>query len=97
METGLIALINKQVQTEFGEEVSLHDLHKKLAIFINDLIENDFQRLIDVLYKVDVDENKLKQTLQKEATKNAADTIATLIIEREVQKLQSRKEFKEKK
>lgn len=96
MKNELLALINKQVETDFGESISMNELHEKLEIFINDLIENDFQKLVNILYKVDVDENKLKLALQQDADKNAADTIAKLIIEREKQKIQSRKKFKEK-
>lgn len=96
MQNELITLINKQAETDFEEKISIHELHKKLALLINDLIENDFQRLVNILYKIDVDENKLKLALQQDVDKNAADAIATMIIEREQQKVQSRKEFKGK-
>jgi hypothetical protein len=44
-----------------------------------------------------VDENKLKRILKEDAGKDAADIIARLIIEREIQKIETRKQFGSKK
>ncbi len=69
---------------------------EKLIRFINDLIQNDFQKLIAILYKVDVDESKLKKLLREGIGKDTADIIATQIIEREIQKIEIRKQFERK-
>src|ERR1035437_9620417 len=82
----LIQIINKQIDTNLTEDISRNELQQKLIVFINDLIQNNFQRLVAILYKVDVDENKLKRILKEDAGKDAADIIARLIIEREIQK-----------
>ncbi len=93
----LIQIINKQIDTDFEEGISMQALQEKLIVFINDLIQNNFQRLVAILYKVDVDENKLKRILKEDAGKDAADIIARLIIEREIQKIETRKQFGSKK
>ncbi len=93
----LIQIINKQIDTDFAEGILMQALQEKLIVFINDLIQNNFQRLVAILYKVDVDENKLKRILKEDAGKDAADIIATLIIEREIQKIETRKQFGSKK
>jgi len=90
----LIHIINKQINTDFPESASVEKLKEKLVVFINDLIQNDFQKLVAILYKIDVDEGKLKRILTEEAGKDAADIIARLIIEREMQKIESRKLFR---
>lgn len=92
VEKELIQILNKQVDTDFVPGISMLQLQQKLSIFINDLIQNDFRKLVAILYKVDVDENKLKNILKKQAGKDAADIIAGLIIEREIQKIQTRKQ-----
>ena len=97
VEKELIQLINKQIDTDLTKDISRHELLQKLTVFINDLILNDFQRLVAILYKVDVDENKLKRILKEDAGKDAADIIARLIIEREIQKIETRKQFGSKK
>lgn len=93
----LIQIINKQIDTDFEEGILMQALQEKLIVFINDLIQNNFQRLVAILYKVDVDENKLKRILKEDAGKDAADIIARLIIEREIQKIETRKQFGSKK
>ena len=96
-ERELIEIINKHIDTAFAEDTSMQELQQKLIAYINGLIQTDFQKLVTILYRVDVDENKLKTILKNEAGKDAADIIAGLIIEREMQKIQTRKQFSSKK
>jgi len=60
---------------------------------INELIQSDFQQLILVLYRVDVNEDKLKYLLKENSEENAAIIIADLLIERQSQKIISRQQF----
>jgi len=57
------------------------------------LIQSDFQQLILVLYRVDVNEDKLKYLLKENSEENAAIIIADLLIERQSQKIISRQQF----
>ena len=97
VEKELIHIINKQIDTNLTEDISSNELQQKLTVFINDLILNDFQKLISILYKVDVDEKKLKRILKENAGTDAGEIIAGLIIEREIQKIETRKKFGSKK
>lgn len=97
VEKELIHIINKQIDTNLTENISRHELQQKLTVFINDLILNDFQKLISILYKVDVGEQKLKRILKENAGTDAGEIIANLIIEREIQKIETRKQFGSKK
>lgn len=65
-----------------------------LADKINELIANDFQQLITVLYRMDVSEPKLKLLLKENPDSDAGMIIAELMIERQAQKIISRKETK---
>ena len=71
-----------------------HAFQQKLAAWINNLILNDFDKLISVLYRIDVSETKLKLMLAENKEEDAAKMIALLIIERQLQKIKSRKQFK---
>jgi predicted HAD superfamily phosphohydrolase len=90
----LVQQLNKELQTEFLQNISEDDLFKKLSEFINHLIKTDFQKLVTILYKTDVSENKLKQLLQQNSYTDASIIISKLIIEREQQKIISRSEFR---
>lgn len=66
------------------------DFHSTLEQHINWMIVNRFEQLVQLLYRLDVDENKLKTMLSQHEGKDAAHLIAALIIERQLQKLASR-------
>jgi hypothetical protein len=87
---------HKIIDTVFSvsDELNLKDkkLFEDLSSYINHLIIHDFERLVSLLYRIDVDEKKLQSLLGQLPENNAADTIATLIIERQFQKIKSRQE-----
>ena len=95
MNKELITIINKELAIELPEKISLDELKKDLSIFINQLIQRDFHSLVALLYRIDISEAKLKKLLD-EMDENAGDIIAVLIIERELEKLQSRREYNQK-
>ena len=94
-------LMNLLVSNDFPtvfENYSNQDLESKLAIYINELIDKDFNKLVNLLYRIDISEQKLKIALQNEdKTISSGKTIAQLIIERQLQKLEFRKKFSKKK
>jgi hypothetical protein len=53
-----------------------------LIAFINDCIQHDFNKLVQLLYRIDVSEEKLKYILQLNPNEDAAKLIAAVIIER---------------
>lgn len=89
----LIRVINKQTGSEFPESMLKPELQENLTVYINDLIQSDFQKLVTLLYTMDVDENKLKSLLKEKQGKDTAVIIAELVIERELQKMETRKQF----
>jgi hypothetical protein len=66
---------------------------KILAERINELILHDFQKLISILYRLDVSEEKLKRLLKETVPGDAGLIITDLIIERQIQKIESRQRF----
>lgn len=69
-------------------------IQQQLEVLINDLIQHNFERLVQLLYSIDVNEKKLKQLLNDHPQTDAATIISHLIIERQLQKLQTKKQFK---
>lgn len=81
------------VLIQLGKEVAPSNNKKDFQILIdtiNDLLNNDFQKLISILYRVDVSENKLRHLLNTNPNEDAAKIIAALLIERQKQKIESR-------
>ena len=68
-------------------------IREQIIALVNTLINEDFHSLIQLLYQIDVSENKIRSCLQNDTNKLSADIIADLIIERQLQKIKSRKAF----
>lgn len=66
---------------------------QQLALLVNDFINTNFAALIQLLYKLDVSEQKLQKCLADNPGKDAGELIASLIAERQLQKEISRKIF----
>jgi hypothetical protein len=86
----LVREINDSLSMTAAPGISMDELNDLVAVHINSLIQTDFQKLIYVLYRVDVSELKLKQLLKQNPGTDAGKLIASLIIERQVQKIESR-------
>ncbi|MEO7308009.1 MAG: hypothetical protein ABIR78_07770 [Ferruginibacter sp.] len=92
----LIQLLNKELAIEIIEKGSYEKIHAQLAEYINGLIQNDFDKLIAYLYRIDVNEQKLKTLLQQKPQEDAGNLIALLIIERQEQKIKTREQFSQR-
>jgi lipopolysaccharide assembly outer membrane protein LptD (OstA) len=77
-----------------GKSNTYQQLQQEIAARINYLITNNFSLLISLLYRLDISEKKLRQLLGEPAKTTAGDIIAEMIIERQLQKIASRKAFK---
>lgn len=87
----LIRLLNKELSIDLVDRLSYKEVHDQLAARINELIKNDFEKLVSLLYRIDVSEQKLKSLLHEFPQEDAGNIIASLIIERQEQKLKTRK------
>lgn len=88
----IIPMLNKELSLELSEKLAMEELTQQLTDHINHLINTDFEKLIYYLYRIDVNETKMKQLLEQQGGENAAQLIAQLIIERQLQKIKSRAE-----
>jgi len=81
----------------------LLDLHKQLTavqknewkdqlvFYINHLLLHDFNKLVQILYRVDVNEDRLRKLLSKTPEADSAVLIADLIIKRQEEKIERKK------
>ena len=92
MNANLILILNESLQIDLQSNISLELLKEKLSYHISHLIQTDFQKLIFVLYKIDVSEKKLKKLLKENADGDTGKIIAELIIEKQLQKIKSRQQ-----
>lgn len=89
----------QMVASEIGlplKQKGYKEWKNQLAEKINSLLIGDFDKLISILYRMDVSESKLKQLLKESPARDAAMIIADLMIERQVQKIKSRQQFSQR-
>ena len=85
----------ESISAQFGMPVSRADLfQERLGLIINELIINDFARLVQILYRLDISESRLNEMLSSQHQRDAGEIIATLVIEREREKIKSRQQLK---
>jgi ABC-type phosphate/phosphonate transport system ATPase subunit len=97
LQTGL-SLIRKDFnldETEFSihnTELSRETLLQQLKRLVNYLLEKDFGKLLQVLYRIDISEEKLKAALASDEG-DPVTLISNMILEREMQKVATRKKY----
>jgi hypothetical protein len=92
MDKALQLYFQNNYHIEMSENFNQAFLEQQLTQYINNLINNNFQKLVFLLYKIDINETKLTHILQNTNT-DSAKVITHLIIEREMEKYSSRKNF----
>lgn len=92
MKNDLLENINQQFALSIPDSTDAKDLEHLLAERINYLIINDFNWLVQALYRIDVNEKKLQLLLKENNQYDAGNIIAALVIERQMQKIKSRQQ-----
>lgn len=82
--------------TNSPEASSSAEIREKLIHLLDELINKDFSALIQLLYRLDVSEKKIRAYLDNNTNTDAAPGLANLIIERQLQKIESRKNYRSK-
>ncbi|WP_316797338.1 hypothetical protein [Pedobacter agri] len=87
----LIQVISKDF--DINENLTENQLRAAMVDAFAYLIDNDFQKLIQILYKADVDQYKLKELLETVEGKSSAEVIADAYIARQMAKLETWKKY----
>jgi len=87
----LLKIISKDF--DLPEEISESQLRDVLVKTFEYLVEDDFQKLLQILYKADVDQYKLKALLENTEGKSSAEIIADAYIDRQKAKVETWKKY----
>ena len=72
---------------------SIKELHKYLTIAIGSMLDREFNKLLNLLYRVDIEESLVAEALHAENPSEVASELARLVIDREMKKVESRKKY----
>ncbi|MFC1226604.1 MULTISPECIES: hypothetical protein [Pedobacter] len=91
----LINIISKDF--DIPDQLAENQLRVLLIDAFAYLIDNDFPKLIQILYKADVDQYKLKELLETVEGSSSAEVIADAYIARQMAKIETWKKYSPKK
>lgn len=92
----LILALRQSTEIEIPSVISMDELRQIIAADINKLIQTDFEKLVSILYRMDISEPKLKSLLNQNRGTDAGFIIADMMIERQEQKIKSRQQFSQR-
>jgi hypothetical protein len=94
METkALLYDLNTSYGLDLQEAPTMDALEALLAERVNAMINGHFGTLVQLLYRIDINESRLRLLLQENQASDAGLLIARLILERQWQKILTRREY----
>ena len=82
------------VQVAFDLDVDIMPgdrLHDMLSARIREMLTDDFDQLLSILYRVDVSEERAREAMQQDDLDGVAHELANLVLARHVEKLMARR------
>jgi hypothetical protein len=86
----IIQDFNLESEQSLNQIDHLNELKEKLEKIVAYLLDNDFERLLSAMYRLDINEEKFKMALSGIGKNAVSAEITDLIISREIQKLKTR-------
>ncbi|MCX3266397.1 hypothetical protein [Pedobacter agri] len=87
----LIKIISKDF--DINENLTDNQLRETMIDAFAYLVDNDFPKLIQILYKADVDQYKLKELLETAEGRSSAEIIADAYMKRQMAKIETWKKY----
>ncbi len=78
-----------EASEQLGEEEAIGLLAKAVSL----LLDRDFERMLQICYRVDLSENLLKKILNESKPENVSLDLATALWERQKQKVEFRRRY----
>ena len=95
-------LINKHfLPEEFNVELKPKDfedfdsLINWLSSFISYLLDKDMNKLMQIMYRIDIDEGRFQRIIAQNSIENISSLLAHEVLIREIEKAESRLKYKE--
>jgi hypothetical protein len=96
--TDLLEKVVEQVKKDFNcfsfeitftgkEESPYVELYNQILPFIDELLNDDYPKLMSMLYRIDIDEDFLSRKLKESEQSDTHEVITDLILKRELQKV----------
>ena len=95
MNEQLVQLVHHDMDIETSNTASREQLIKMITVVVNNWMQFDFQRLVQLLYRIDVSEHNLQHLLAQQQGNASAPLIAEAILSRYEQIIQTRRQHRQ--
>ena len=92
--TAEIISINFDLELTSKDTETFEKFRELLIDELNFLLDHDFEKLLWILYRIDVSEVKAKASLAEKSDYSPAEILADLIIERQKEKVKTRLNYR---
>lgn len=97
--SGIIELVKLDFNLEENQfqpvENKLSVIREELEKIISFLLEKDFERLLNAMYRLDVSEEEFKEVINGTFGNDVSGKLADLVITRELKKMETRAMFRQ--
>ena len=100
--TAIVKFVSKDINKIGLEDLpatielhSLNELKRYLAVKISELLDTNYANLLNTLYLIDLDERRLHELFSGKNREIIPEALADMIIQRQVQKFNNRKKYRE--
>ena len=87
-------LVGLTIAFSGNEANAFNELLYQLSPIIDNLLDRNYNGLLNLLYRIDIPENKVAQLSVQNDFQSLAEALSDLIIRRELQKIVIRKHYK---
>lgn len=92
-----ILLRNLEISASVEEDAgnpSHEELKRLIAGHVRKMLHQNYERLLNLLYRIDVPEAKVAEALSEYPPNEAPEALADMIIERQLQKVITRQQYR---
>jgi hypothetical protein len=75
------------------DELNEEKLITLLTPVVSKMLDREFEKLLNICYRIDLGENRLKSILHESKPENMAMELATALVKRQIQKIEIRQKY----
>ncbi|MFI5211571.1 MAG: hypothetical protein ACHQIH_01705 [Ignavibacteria bacterium] len=88
------SIISRNFEVEKSGELTIDTLVKMLSVRIRELLEKNLEKLVSIMYRIDLNQAKVDKIFENISKDEIAYQLAVLIIERQIEKIRTRRLYK---
>jgi hypothetical protein len=88
------SVISSNFELQKADVMTVDDVKKALSARIRDMLDNNVEQLVSIIYRIDVSQKKVDEIFKNESKDEISVLLADAVIERQLMKVQSRKLYK---